>query len=122
MGTIDLFPPTRQAQKLWPFSQTGLLGKIRLASRQHPPCLRASSFRRHPNCQPFPTLGPSSFQDFTSPGGFHPNEKAVGPFAPHVAWLIGSLHRSSTPLGRKNGQEVISIIDSRYCQFSEVRA
>ena len=34
---MDLFPPTRQVQKLWPFSQTGLLGKVRLTSRQHPP-------------------------------------------------------------------------------------
>ena len=31
MGAIDLFPPTRQVQKLWPFSQTGLFGKVRLA-------------------------------------------------------------------------------------------
>lgn len=37
MGAIDLFPPTRQAQKLWPFSQTGLLRKFRPAPRQHPP-------------------------------------------------------------------------------------
>lgn len=37
MGAIDLFPPTRQAQKLWPFSQTGLLRKFCPAPRQHPP-------------------------------------------------------------------------------------
>src|SRR5262249_35991892 len=123
MRAMDLFPPPRQVQKLWPFSQTGLLGKVRLASRQHPPFLLASPFRWHPNCQSFPTLGPSSFQYLASTGGFHPDEKAVGPFAPYVARLIGSFHRSSTPLDRINGQETISIIHFGYCQFiSAVRA
>jgi hypothetical protein len=37
MGAVELLPPTRQAEKLWPFSQTGLLRKVRLATRQHPP-------------------------------------------------------------------------------------
>jgi hypothetical protein len=29
MGGVDLCPPTRQVQKLWPFSQTGLFRKVR---------------------------------------------------------------------------------------------
>ena len=37
MRGVDFCPPTRQAQKLWPFSQTGLLRKFRPAPRQHPP-------------------------------------------------------------------------------------
>ena len=122
MGAIELFPPTRQAQKLWPFSQTGLLWKIRLASRQHPPFLSTSPLRRHSNCQPFSPLGPSSFQYLASPRGFHPNEKAMGPFAADIAGLVGSFHSSSTPLGRVDGQVFISIIDSRYCQFRKVPA
>ena len=36
MGGMELFPPTRQAQKLRPFSQTGLLRKVRPASHPHP--------------------------------------------------------------------------------------
>ena len=39
MRAIELFPPTRQAQKLWPFSQTGLLWKVCPASGHHPPFL-----------------------------------------------------------------------------------
>lgn len=46
MGAIDFLPPTRQAKKLGPFSQTGLLWKVRPAPRQHPPlftCVPASA-------------------------------------------------------------------------------
>src|SRR5262249_18518448 len=104
------------------FLRRACLGKFAL-----PPdnilLLLASPFRWHPNCQSFPTLSPSSFQYLASTGGFHPDEKAVGPFAPYVARLIGSFHRSSTPLDRIDGQETISIIHFGYCQFiSAVRA
>jgi hypothetical protein len=99
-----------------------LLWKIRLASRQHPPFLSTSPLRRHSNCQPFSPLGPSSFQYLASPRGFHPNEKAMGPFAADIAGLVGSFHSSSTPLGRVDGQVFISIIDSKYCQFRKVPA
>ena len=36
MGGMELFPPTRQAQKLRPFSQPGLLRKVRPTSHPHP--------------------------------------------------------------------------------------
>ena len=121
MGGIDFFSPTRQVEKLWPFSQTRLLGKRRPAPRQHPPLLRASSLRRHPDRQPLSPLGPSSFQYLTPPRGFHPNEKAVGPFTSDIAGLVGSFHRTSTPLGRIDGEVFISIIDSKYCQFRRAR-
>ncbi len=93
MGAIDLFPPTRQAQKLWPFSQTGLFRKVRPAFRRHPPFLAAGALGRYDNRQPLPAFGPASFQHLAAAGGFHPNKKTMSPLSAHVARLIGSFHK-----------------------------
>lgn len=121
MRGVDFCPPTRQAQKLWPFSQTGLFRKVRSVPRQHSRFLGARPLGRYDNRQPFPPLGSASFQYLTSPGGLHPNEKAVRPFSSYVARLIGPFHTGSTPLGRLDSQEFISIIEYWHCQFRTVQ-
>jgi hypothetical protein len=111
MGGVDLCPPTRQAQKLWPFSQTGLFRKVLSVPRQHSRFLGARPLARYDNRQPLSPLGSPSFQHFTSAGRLHPNEEAVCSFSSYIARLIGPFHTSSTPLGRLDSQEFISIID-----------
>lgn len=48
------------------------------------------------NAQSLPAFGPAAFDYQSAAPGAHAGQKAVGPGAFEIVWLIGSLHDSDT--------------------------
>jgi hypothetical protein len=83
-----------------------------------PAVLGTRSLRRHGDGQPLAPFRPPPLLDLPPAGRSHPCQKTVRSLAPHVARLIGSLHKIISPFLMREQQFAISITRSRRCQFT----